>query len=322
VGAPGSLKVEGAKEVTIVKENGKYKLILSNGGGVGVEEPLLPGGEGKIKFGKNTYGGSLDVSAEATAKGEMESTYEFDPTKPGDMTKMAAFMYGIGVLDSTAGPLVAPALYTMKDNLVGIKTSTGAELSGKADASILVKVAGVKSEAQFMGGGELRKVDGQWETVQHTELKLDSDISVLTKNIGGDLKARSETITHADGSQSVKVIVDVKSESGSKLKLNDLQTIAPSLKSMQGSNQEFDGVKLEFTVDAPMEIAKKMFESPQNGINWEALNENSKLVVHESYGTESGLGASGKVQVPTQKIGIGVEADVVRESTREIYRTR
>jgi uncharacterized protein YukE len=321
VGAPGSLKVEGAKEVTITKESGKYKLVLSNGGGVGIEEPLLPGGEAKLKLGKNTYGGSVDVSVEAMAKGEVEATYEFDPNRAGDMTKMAAFMYGIGVLDSTAGPLVAPALYTMKDNLVGIKMGSGGEVSAQANASALIKLAGVKSEVQLMGSGELRKVDGQWENIQHTELKLDREASVLTNQAGREMKASYETITHADGTQSVKVVVDVQSESGSKLKLDDLKTIAPSLKSMQTSKQEFEAVKLEFIVDAPLETAKKMIGTPGDGINWKALDENSSLVVHERCGTEMGLGASGKVQVPTQKIGIGVEADVVRESTREIYRS-
>jgi len=321
VGVPGSFKLESAREVTITKENGKYKLVLSNGGGAGMEEPLLPGGEGKLKIGRRTYEVGIDGTAEALAKGEVEVTYEFDPNKPGDMTKMAAFMYGIGIMDSPAAPLVAPTLVALKDNLSGIKIGAGVEGSAKVDASVLTKLAGVKSESQAMMGGELRRDGGgHWESVQQTEIKLDSEASLLTNELGGELTAKYETITHPDGSQSVKVIVDIKTEVGKEFALKNLEKIAPPLKDIGLSGDKYQSVKMEFTVDAPVETARKMIEGP--GINWKELSDNSDLVIYEKTGREMGLGASGKVQVPTQKIGVGAEVNVERESSHEIYRSQ
>jgi uncharacterized protein YukE len=322
VGVPGTFKVEGAKEVSITKENGKYKLVLSNGDGLGIEEPFLPGGGGKLKVGNHTYGGDIDVSAEIMAKNQVEVAYEFDPKKPGDLTKMAAFMYGIGLLNSTTGPLVAPALITLKDNLTSINVSQGVEGNVKADASVLIKVAGLKDEAQFMQGGELRKVAGEWESVQQTELKLEGKASLLTNSAGAEMRTQYETITHSDGSQSVKVIVDLKSEAGKGLKLQDLTQIAPPLKSLQGSDEKYESVKIEYTVDGPLDTVKQMIESPQSGINWDALNKNSTVVIHEMTGSETGYGVSGNLKLPTQKIGLGVEANMIRESSKEIYRSR
>jgi hypothetical protein len=169
-----------------------------------------------------------------------------------------------------------------------------------------------------------RADDGCWEVAQQSEIKLERNASLLTNERGLEFEAKLETIHHLpDNSQTVKVVVDVKNEAGNAFNLEDLKNVTPGLKKLGGSItvNQYEAVQLEYTVNMPLETAKKMIESSPDGINWQALHENSSLIIRGKTGEETGLGGSAQLGLATQKIGIGGEANVVRESSREIYRS-
>lgn len=327
IGIPGSPKVASASEISLVKENGKYKLILAGEVGGGVEEPLAQA-KVKAKLGSKEYGVGFDASAEALAKERIEVAYDFDPKKPGDMSKMAAFMFGIGAASSPgAAPLVSPTLYSMKDNLASVDVSSGSEISGKADASVLVKLAGIDAEVEAMGGKEIRRAaDGGWEIVSKTELGGNANLNVLTFDKGVEAKATLESIQRqSDGHQSVKVILDMKATEGQSIKFEDISEYLPDSAfdklSISGGTTDYAGVQVEYTLDAPVETVQHIFENPSEGVNWNALRENSNVVVHGTERVEHGIGIEGDIGLPSQKIGIGGEANLVRESSKIIYST-
>lgn len=324
VGVPGSFKLAGAKEMELTRKDGKYYFKLTTESGAGLEESALEA-KGGVKLGKNKYSIGVESSVEAMAKGEVEVVYEFDPRKPGDMTKMAGFMFGVGAADSVAGPLASPPLIAMKDNMHSLKVSQGAEVEGKVNANVLIKLAGVEGKIGNMDGVELRKnASGGWETVQHSEVGSEVKANLVTFENGVKGDVHVESITDlTTGKQTSKVIMEIKAEEGRAIDISKIGKYVPDMKKsalqgLSGSSAEYKGLKVEYSMDGPADNALNMINDPGQGM--QAIKQGAhKMEIYSTTEVEQGIGVEGKVAIPTQKIGLDVEANGVRSSERRIY---
>lgn len=324
VGAPLSGKLAAAKEAELISRDGKYYLKLSNEVGAGIEEPLLEA-KAKLKIGSNKIAVGVDASTEAMLKGRTEVEYEFDPSKPGDMTKMAAFMFGLGVTNSVTGPLASPPLAGLKDNLHSIKMGQGVEAEGKISADALIKLTGAEGKVGGMQGGELRKNNaGNWEIVQQRQVDASIKGNILTVEKGVDSQIRVESIRDlTTGRESAKVVVELRAEEGRALGASDMEKYVPELKKsdlhgMSGSSSQSQGMRIEYVIDSPADQVKNVLENPSKGLN--AIQKDSVQVeVYSTTDLDQGVGVEGKVGAAMQKIGVNIEANAVHSSETRIY---
>jgi hypothetical protein len=121
VGSAGSGKLVGATDASLTRNaDGTYTLTMHAEAGAGVEADAAVA-KGKVQFGNYKIGAGVDSGAEVVGKGEVEVSFDFDPKRPGDMTKLVAFTGSLGLTTVPGGQaLVGPALYTMKDNISGL----------------------------------------------------------------------------------------------------------------------------------------------------------------------------------------------------------
>jgi uncharacterized protein YukE len=332
-GAPSSYKLVGAKSGELIhNEDGTYTLVLKTEGGGGIKEPLVEA-EGKLKLGTQEFKAGADVSLEGLAMGETEVAFKFDPNKPGDMTKMAAFTATLGlaaVTSTTLGSglipvgdaLVGPALFTLKDNLDSVKIGAGVDGRAEADVSALVKLAGVEGEVSGRVGEHLFKNEsGQWQSSSYLELGGEGKISWLGNEAGVKCEASLEQITNLEtGQPSSRVTLELQAQTGKQLELKDIEKYVPqsALSDLKINSDIYGKVTLEYTLDSPAESIVDSLMS-ENGPNLQPIINNSQVVISGTVGAEAGLGLSGNVGAVSQGGGLGGEVNMARETEVTLY---
>lgn len=325
VGVPGSFQLAQAEGGWITRNpDGSYVLTLRTGGSLGIEEDLYEG-KARVQIGQQSYGIGADVDASAALAGYAESSYRFDPGKPGEMTKMYAFVMALGLISAPPGgdALIGPALYTMKDNLVGVKVSTGIEGEAKADAHALIKLAEIKASGDMMETTSLTRTERGWEQSHGVDLGLHGEASVLTNQYGAEISTSLESVRLEDGSEKARVIVTVQGEYGREvtLKAENLAEYVPGevLKKVNFDLKDGAGYRIEYELDQPAESLKRVLINEQGSLNLDAVRENSHLTVSRVETSQAGVGGEVGVGLASQSVDIGGEVTARRISQQVVY---
>jgi len=326
VGVPGSFKGALASEGELTRNpDGTYVLMLKGGGGLGLKEDLFKA-KGNLRFGNWKAGGGVEAGAEAMLATNSESRYQFDPSKPGEMTKMTTFLAALGLLSATSNSAaIGPALYTLKDNLIGFKTSSGLEGKVKADAHVLVKLVGLKEEGSAMVNNAVNKTSNGFEHINGVELGLKDQTSLLGSENGTEYKVSLDAIRNpATNTDKARVTVTLKKEVGddNAFKLKDLKNYIPKtdLKAINLEAKKGMEIKVEYELDQPAETLKRTLFNSDGRINLEHFNQNTHMKVNVISSQETGAGANAGLGAGSQSVDIGLDLSAIRSSESTIYK--
>lgn len=329
-----SVKFLGGSEVSIIHNpDGTYNVTVANDGGIGVD--LMAGGKGEWQLGGKDGGLGGSVDAEVSQNIAIETSFKFDPDKPGDMTEMSLLLTSLGMsMPTGVSALTAPLSPggTLMNNIDGITVGTATEGSAGADAGLIMSLAGIDVEAEFGQGGSLTKNDvGQWEVATYQEIGGGIEGNFLTSEGGIEAKISAENITNLDThDQRTSVTLEISRDDFDatieQLKLDIPDKNLPELLKQQISDlsleagmDDYEKITIEYQLDSPYESIKDTFITSDGKPDFTVLSQNSQIEISYAEGKEFTVGGNGKVGAGAS-IGLGVEGSVARETDRTIYR--
>lgn len=329
-----SVKFLGGSEVSIIHNpDGTYNVTVANEAGIGAE--AAAGADGHLQFGGNKVDIGASAEAEASQNIAIETSFRFDPDKPGDMTEMGLLLTSLGMsMPTGVSALTAPLSPggTLMNNIDGITVGTATEGSVGADVSTILNLAGIDVEAEFGQGGSLTKNDvGQWEVATYQEMGGSFEGNLLTSEGGIETKISAENITNlATHDQRTCVTLEMS--------LNDFDATIEQLKldipnknlsellkqqvsdlSLQAGMDDYEKITIEYQLDSPYESIKDTFITSDGKPDFIALSQNSQIEISYAEGKEFTVGGGGNVGAGAS-VGLGVEGSVARETDRTIYK--
>lgn len=334
IGIPGSGKAIAAGQA-VVKRNpdGTYTLTLIGDAGAGLREDV--GLKGKVHLG--SLKAKLEAGGEVINKQTVEISYKFDPKIHGDMTKMDAFLGGLGLplspnsfgknvnltgeLIGQARPvLVAPSLIALKDNFEGVKVGSGIDSQIGVGASALINIAGVKADASLMGGQGLAKsADGHWQSIAYSESKIGSEASIFVaeRQLTGTRTLEQMTDSQAHQS-SLKATLEITQSAGGDLGISDIKKLLPKVAlDTTFKSDAFQKMTIEYRIDNPNDHVRQMMESGDYlGL---AKQPGVSMDIRGTSGIRNEVGLGAEMGGVTQTIGGDVTASNERESEVTLY---
>jgi len=219
-GAVPSVGNGGSSFVSYSVDGGASGLVFGGGRGTDVEIERLPdgtfvvrvtekvrgsasvavGGEGHFRVNEHEFAAGASAEAGVEAEGTRSSAFKFDPSKAGDMTKMAGLIAGI------AAPGTLASLQTsspnLKDNLVEYEVGVGGGLFAEGHASDGRTSAAAAASA---GGTVTRRMGDQgWETVVQGDVAGEAGFSAMGLSAKAAESYSTEHITRDNGQDLVR----------------------------------------------------------------------------------------------------------------------
>lgn len=322
-----SIKLLGGSEVSVIHNpDGTYNVVVANEGGIGAETSLGP--EFYLQSGENTGGFGVSAEAEASQNIAIETSFRFDPDKPGDMTEMGLLLTSLGMsMPTGVSALTAPLSSggTLMNNIDGIKVGTATEGSAGADVSAILNLAGIDVDAEFGQGGSLTKNNvGQWEVATYQEMGVGAEGNFLVLEGGAEAKISAENITNLDTQdQRTRVTLELKIEdldaTLDQLKLEFPDENLSELIKLEAGTDDYEKITIEYQLNSPYESVKDTFLTSDGKPDLTVLSQNSQIEISYAEGKEFTVGGGGNVGAGVS-VGLGVEGTIVRESDRTIYK--
>ena len=321
-----SVKIKGGSEVQLVRlADGRYELVVSSSASAGAH--VSAGAEGELKLGKREFGGSASVEGEVLRGLAGEMVYEFDPNEPGDMTKLALFLAGLGTtqlpgLSAVPGlptGMALPAISGM-ENLKKVEFAGSTEGSAEFSVGAFVELIGGEVGAEVGNAAAVeRNENGQWEVISGANLKVSGGFDSLIKDIAREGEVTGEHIYNpATGEEHTRVTIDLKAEEGQGLNLSELGKLIPKadLQKIALDLDRYEQIVIEYEIDGNMgEIGGELIRD--HGIAPGSALDQAKITIRAIQGTDTGAGISGQAGAGVT-VGVGVDYEVGR-ATERVY---
>lgn len=260
VGLPGSIFVEGSKEVTIQRNaDGTVEVKIQREGWVGIDETLYEA-KANIQWGTETYGLGTEAGVKVGSLTSHEETYLFDPTRTDDQLRMLGLLAIEGV--TMTRPLTGGQEFLenllLSENLVSEKTRWGSQVEGSYKESIVADLLAFDGGFGYAVGYEiLRGDDGQQKIAPliEAELGLGGAIPLLSGNIKGKAEIQPILDVETGRIESLKIEATVVPEGkiGRDAWIGDIKK--KSGWALDGGWDGYAEFKTTLTLDAPSPAA-------------------------------------------------------------------
>ncbi|HNR97050.1 MAG TPA: hypothetical protein PKH89_08800 [Anaerolineae bacterium] len=302
-------------------EDGTMSVAITGSAEAGLKAET--GAKGKIKFMDKKYGADLSAEQHVGIKTEQTMTYQYDPTVPGDLTKMGFLLGSLGVAVAVPAALVtwvgaAPSA----DHLQSVSMSGGVSTGGSASASLGFPVASIGYSGDATMSIEYRRNElGQREEVFTHSTALEEEGTVVLFEDKTSVETSYARIHNLDtDTWSTEITNKVQAAIGDTVDIEGVKKkgLIPKDITISGGIERYEAIEVIYrTGDHPDQVMRQL-NPDGRGIRVQNIPEGTEVEVTATRGRTFDAGFElGAAAGHSAAVEAGLELN--RESTVRLY---